>query len=101
MVLLAKGITDSGISVYSTTLRILDQLIADVVRLPQSAARDKWLARLGEWQTWCSEFGRAPVTSRVELLRSAEARFQSQTGCEPRRGQGQMYSDRLIFYEEA
>jgi hypothetical protein len=72
-----------------------------VAALPASEARERWLSRLEELERLRAGFEGAGLARRRELLQSLEARFTEYTGKPARRGEGQVYSDRLILYEEA
>ncbi|MFY0566268.1 lantibiotic dehydratase [Archangium lansingense] len=72
-----------------------------VAALPASEARERWLSRLDELERLRSEFEGAGLARRRELLQTLETRFTEYTGKPARRGEGQVYSDRLILYEEA
>jgi hypothetical protein len=72
-----------------------------LVALPASEARERWLSRLDELERMRAEFEGAGLVRRRELLPVMEARFTEYTGKPARRGEGQVYSDRLILYEEA
>jgi hypothetical protein len=69
--------------------------------LPESEARASWLGRLDELERLRAEFEGAGLERRRALLPALEARFTEYTGKPARRGEGQVYSDRLILYEEA
>lgn len=99
--LLDRGCVQRGPFVSSSELHLLGRLIADVDTLPDSPARRLWLERLQAWQGWCGTMSSAPLSERRMMLRDAEARFTADTGLQARRGQGEMYADRTIFYEEA
>jgi lantibiotic biosynthesis dehydratase-like protein len=72
-----------------------------VAALPASEAREHWLSRLDELERLRGEFEGAGLARRRELLQALETRFTEYTGKPARRGEGQVYSDRLILYEEA
>ncbi|HEX5747975.1 MAG TPA: lantibiotic dehydratase [Archangium sp.] len=72
-----------------------------VAALPGSEARERWLSRLDELERLRGEFEGAGLARRRELLQTLETRFTEYTGKPARRGEGQVYSDRLILYEEA
>ena len=72
-----------------------------VTGLPASEDRERWLSRLDELERLRGEFESAGLVGRRALLQTLEARFTEYTGKPARRGEGQVYSDRLILYEEA
>jgi len=99
--LLDKGCVLRGPFVSSSELRLLERLLGDVAELPASPSQRHWLDRLDAWRQWCTAMSEAPFETRLPLIQQAEARFTRETGLAPRRGQGEMYADRTIFYEEA
>lgn len=72
-----------------------------VAALPESEARARWLERLDALARLRTDFESADLTRRRELLPRLEAAFTEATGKPARRGEGQVYADRLILYEEA
>ncbi|NVJ23185.1 hypothetical protein HUW62_18345 [Myxococcus sp. AM011] len=72
-----------------------------VAALPELEARTLWLERLDTLARLKAEFQTADLTRRRALLPELEARFTEATGKPARRGDGQVYADRLILYEEA
>ncbi|MFE8599936.1 lantibiotic dehydratase [Archangium violaceum] len=72
-----------------------------VAALPASEARERWGSRLDELERLRGEFEGAGLVRRRELMQALETRFTEYTGKPARRGEGQVYSDRLILYEEA
>ncbi|NTX62835.1 hypothetical protein HUA74_19495 [Myxococcus sp. CA051A] len=72
-----------------------------VAALPELEARALWLARLDTLSRLKAEFETANLTRRRALLPELEALFTEATGKPARRGDGQVYADRLIIYEEA
>jgi hypothetical protein len=72
-----------------------------VAALPDSAARARWLERLDTLARLRADFETADLHRRRELLPQLEAAFTEATGKPARRGEGQVYADRLILYEEA
>lgn len=72
-----------------------------VAALPESEARGRWLERLDALARLRADFETADLSRRRELLPRMEAAFTEATGKPARRGEGQVYADRLILYEEA
>jgi len=72
-----------------------------VAALPDVEARARWLERLDALARLKEDFEAAPLSHRRELLPRLEAAFTEATGKPARRGDGQVYADRLILYEEA
>ncbi|QSQ25140.1 hypothetical protein JY651_09495 [Pyxidicoccus parkwayensis] len=72
-----------------------------VAALPESDARARWLERLDMLARMRADFETVDLVRRRELLPRLEATFTEATGKPARRGEGQVYADRLILYEEA
>ncbi|AKQ65431.1 hypothetical protein A176_002343 [Myxococcus hansupus] len=72
-----------------------------VAALPDLEARTRWLERLDTLARLKADFETADLAQRRELLPRLEAFFTEVTGKPARRGDGQVYADRLILYEEA
>ncbi|WP_338865468.1 lantibiotic dehydratase [Myxococcus stipitatus] len=72
-----------------------------VAALPELDARTRWLERLDTLARLKAEFESADLSRRRVLLLELEAHFTQATGKPARRGEGQVYADRLILYEEA
>ncbi|NVJ05271.1 lantibiotic dehydratase [Myxococcus sp. AM001] len=72
-----------------------------VAALPDLEARTRWLTRLESLARLKADFEAGDLTQRRELLPRLEATFTEVTGKPARRGDGQVYADRLILYEEA
>ncbi|QRO01332.1 lantibiotic dehydratase [Archangium violaceum] len=90
-----------GLPFVANDFATLESLREAVVALPASEARERWLSRLDELERLRAEFEGAGLARRRELLQTLETRFTEYTGKPARRGEGQVYSDRLILYEEA
>ena len=90
-----------GLPFVANDFGTFSSLRESVAALPESEARERWLSRLDELERLRGEFEGAGLARRRELLQTLEARFTEYTGKPARRGEGQVYSDRLILYEEA
>lgn len=87
--------------VPTKTFHPLHDLCDQVARLPQScSSREHWLRVLRELEDLRSQFAAAPLDARSRLLAQAETWFTQVTGQPARRGEGQLYADRFLFYEE-
>lgn len=83
------------------TLQPLSYLIAAITALPSMwPARGKWLAALQRFADACDEFASADLAKRQAVLAEVEQHYASLTASEARRGQGQMFQDRVLLYEE-
>lgn len=84
-----------------TETRPLEWLLAWIGRLPRSCqARTHWLAIIEELKHLQDRFAQASFPERREILERVEARMTELTGQQARRGDGQIYADRLLLYEE-
>ncbi|WP_257455711.1 lantibiotic dehydratase family protein [Archangium lipolyticum] len=90
-----------GLPFVANDFATLESLREAVVALPASETRERWLSRLDELERLRAGFEGAGLARRRELLQTLETRFTEYTGKPARRGEGQVYSDRLILYEEA
>lgn len=96
-----KGVLIRGPFVASSELHLLERLYTDVAALTQSEARDRRLAMLEAWLQWCRAMKDAPLAQRRDLVARGQERFTFETGLPAQRGQGEMYADRTIYYEES
>jgi hypothetical protein len=99
--LVDKGVLVRGPFVASSELHLLERLYTDVAALSPSEARDRRLTMLDAWLQWCRAMEDAPLTQRMDLVARGQERFTSETGLPAQRGQGEMYADRTIYYEES
>lgn len=68
--------------------------------LPSDAAK-RWIERLEALDALRADFERSDLAGKRKLLPALEAKFTELTGKPARRGEGKMYADRLVVYEEA
>lgn len=90
-----------GLSFDQQSFDTFEHLLGQLQALPDVPARDAWLTRLRAIDAVRDRFQSAPLEQRRQLLPQLEALFTELTGKPARRGEGQIYSDRLILYEEA
>jgi hypothetical protein len=90
-----------GLRFPTEDLEVFEHLRAAVSALPESEARSRWLSSLERLDGLRSEFERGELPARRALLPRLEALFTELTGVPARRGEGRMYTDRLVIYEEA
>jgi len=64
------------------------------------ASRDYWLAEIAAVEAAAARFADAPLEARRRLLADTEARLEALTGARAPRGDGRMFTDRTVFYEE-
>jgi hypothetical protein len=79
---------------------VFENLRQAVAALPELPARTLWLSRLDRLNALRAAFEAAGFPERKARLLELEAAFVEVTGIPARRGEGKMYSDRLIIYEE-
>ena len=60
----------------------------------------RWRSALEELESRRTEFRDSGFDNRPRALVQTEEQFSRLTGQDPRRGSGQMYADRFLFYEE-
>jgi hypothetical protein len=89
-----------GLFFDTQDLEVFQSLVSAVSALPAGEVRDGWLARLSRLDALRDAFEKAGFPARREALSALEAAFTEITGVPARRGEGQMYSDRLVIYEE-
>ena len=63
--------------------------------------RQPWLDRLEPLLETERTFANAGFDTKRDLLTAAERHFVEVTGVDPRRGGGELYADRSLYYEEA
>lgn len=78
-----------------------EALVASVRALPETPERAAWLTRLESLDARRRAFSDAGLDGKAKALEAWEADFTSLTGQPARRGQGQIYADRYVYYEEA
>lgn len=99
--LIRSGLLQREIFIPSTIAHPLSFLLTQLEQLPSSLAQQQWIERCRSWQHWCQQMETADLPQRLELLQTGERLFTEQTTEPARRGQGSLYADRFIFYEEA
>lgn len=78
----------------------LERLIAELQAWPPGPARQRWLGILEQFADGCTRFASAPLQERQVILARVEELFTRVTDSPARRGQGQMFQDRSLLYEE-
>lgn len=99
--LLKAAIVVRGLPLRTDEFEVFGALRASLDALAPSAARDRWAAGLAELEALRAEFQAGDLGVRRRLLPVLEARFTALTGEPARRGEGQVYADRFVIYEEA
>lgn len=99
--LLKAGVLLFGIVVPADTFETLQTLHDAVAALPASQRRTSWLERLDGLRVLLERFATSSGAERRETLDALEKAFTAYTGLPARRGEGQIYADRLVIYEEA
>jgi len=90
-----------GLSFEEHDFEAFTHLRQAVAALPEGPARARWEGQLERLDGLRATFEAARFPARREALLRLEAAFTEVTGLPARRGEGQMYSDRLVIYEEA
>ena len=99
-ILIRSGIIQRELHIPSTIAHPLSYLLTQLQQLPPSLARQQWEDVCTYWQQWCRDMANADLSRRIVLLQQGELLFTEQTKESARRGQGNLYADRYIFYEE-
>jgi hypothetical protein len=81
-------------------LHPVQDLLADLQRTADSAARQIWETRLVELLELKQRFAAAKVEERKALLAAIEERFTAWTGAAPQRNGGRTYGGRNLLYED-
>jgi hypothetical protein len=98
--LLRAGVLRRGPVVEGEDVDLLSQLRRVVETLPGPGG-ERWRGRLGELSRLALDFQAGDLGARRRLLPEIESRFSAWTGASPRRGEGRIYADRLVLFEEA
>jgi hypothetical protein len=97
-----QGIVTLQVKIPAAAIDPLAWLRAYVASLPERCtARSFWLRSLDAFIETITRFPLVSVADKFGLLQEMERRFALLTGQEPRRGEGEMYTDRLLVYDEA
>lgn len=99
--LLKAAIVVRALPLRTDDFEVFAALRASVDALAPSAARDRWAAGLGELEALRAAFHTGDLAARRGLLPKLEETFTALTGQPARRGEGQVYADRFVIYEEA
>lgn len=73
------------------------QVVTEVERKAQAG----WLSVLMQFQTFQRQFERGALAERVAILEQVEKMFSELTHLESRRGEGELFRDRTVLYEDA
>lgn len=98
--LVAEGALVFGVAADPYDLEPLRAMTGRLAALPASDARTEWTGRLERVAGLLRGIERAALPERVELTGELEAAFTEATGKPARRGEGAVYADRAVFYEE-
>lgn len=90
-----------GLGFDAHSLSTFESVREALVRLPPGGARARWERELADLDALKMRFQEGGLDVRRSTLSELEQRFEALTGQPARRGEGQIYSDRLILYEEA
>jgi hypothetical protein len=98
--LAADGAVSLGPRPVESTVDSLAYLVAQVEALPEAPATRRWREELATWCRLADEYAITPWPARREALDHAQRRYTRLTGEQPAVGDGTMYRDRTLFYEE-
>lgn len=79
---------------------LLKAVEASINDFTPSEAKTRWKEIIARFRGYLQAFESAQLHERLQLLPVLEQLFTEVVGLEAHRGQGQLFSDRLIFYEE-
>ena len=100
--LVRQGILTLQIKIPTAAIDPLAWLRDSVARLPeQCTRREYWLQALDAFAACIGRFPAASVAEKCALLQEIERQFVQLTQQKPRRGEGEIYADRLLVYDEA
>jgi hypothetical protein len=98
----AKGIVLWRLDIPTAVFDPLAWLFSRVESIPASCAtRLSWLTHLQWFRQALAHFAAEPAAAKVPRLCEIEQRFTLLTGLAARRGEGQIYVDRMVLYDEA
>ncbi|MEV4919565.1 lantibiotic dehydratase [Streptomyces tirandamycinicus] len=98
--LVAADAADVGLGGGPFDLEPLTTLRDGLDRLPPSAARDRWIARIEGLEALRAALQTAGPDEREAAIGTLERAFSEATGEPARRAAGSTYADRAVFYEE-
>lgn len=78
----------------------LGHLIAELRRMPESGTTLRWLTELTALADSAAEFAATPWPERRAVLDRADRHYARLTGRTAREGDGRMFRDRTLLYEE-
>jgi hypothetical protein len=95
------GYLHFDVPIPPSTLQPLDYLFERVSALPSDCSgRQLWINILSYFKGVCNKFALADFGERRMILADLEGRYSELTGTAPRRGEGRMFQDRTLVYEE-
>jgi len=98
--LVSDGAVEFGVAPAPYDVRPLWTMRTALLSLAPSAARDEWMAALDRLTDLLGRIERSPLPDRVELVAALQTAFTELTGQPAIRGEGTVYADRTVFYEE-
>jgi len=99
--LLKQKIVTVSIRIPTAATDPLGWLYTYVSDLPDCASRSCWLQHLASFHESINHFTYAPATHKLRILQELERAFLLLTEQNSRRGEGALYADRLLLYDEA
>lgn len=97
-----KGWLLLRLEIPTTTFDPLGWLQKWVTQLSEECvSRDIWQQRLYQFERRTADFAMAAVANKQNILKQLESDFSELTHQIVRRGEGQIYADRLLVYDEA
>lgn len=100
--LIERGLVVVRITIPTAVFDPLGWLQGKVAELPdQCASRGRWLEHLAALSQAIAPFSASPTDQKLAILQQLEEQFSALTGISARRGEGAVYVDRLLIYDEA
>lgn len=97
-----KGLVVWHLDIPTAVFDPLIWLLSWVDSVPENCAtRTHWLTHLEWFRQAMGRFSGEPLAAKQTLLHEVEERFTLLTNLEARRGEGSIYVDRMILYDEA
>lgn len=104
--LIANNFLKRAFPIPSSVIHGMSDLIERIrglqaVTEAEREAQARWLSVLMQFQTLQRQFEKGELAERTAILEQAEKMFSDLTGLESRRGEGELFRDRTVLYEDA
>lgn len=99
--LVSKGVLRKEWVIPSTLVHPLSVFLEQIRSLPDHKVKEKWCRELEELSKITERLAEQKITSKIEIVRKLEEKFEQLTGKPSRRGKASLYADRFVYYEDA